>query len=80
MSPLRYASFTSTSWHEDSPRTFCVTLPCPLHPRTPLQDEAGEFFGTLCHFDLVQRPLSPENLELLQQGAELIRPLLPKTV
>jgi len=46
----------------------------------PLQDEAGEFFGTLCHFDLVQRPLSPENLELLQQGAELIRPLLPKTV
>jgi len=47
VSLLRYASFTSTSWHEDSPRTFCVTLPCPLHPRTPLQDEAGVAIGDL---------------------------------
>jgi GAF domain-containing protein len=43
----------------------------------PLRDDQGEFFGTLCHFDLVQRPLSPENFELLQQGAKLISPLLP---
>lgn len=44
---LRYATFARNGWHEDSPRTFCVTLPCPLHPRTPLQDEAGEAIGDL---------------------------------
>lgn len=45
MSHLRYA--TLGSWHESQPRVLCVTLPCPLHPRTPLQDEAGVEIGCL---------------------------------
>lgn len=43
--PLRYA--TVGTWHESQPRTFVVMLPCPLHPRTPLQDEAGAEVGRL---------------------------------
>lgn len=44
----------------------------------PLRDDQGAFFGTLCHFDLVQRPLSTENFELLQQAAVLMSPFLSK--
>lgn len=43
--PLRYAKVGT--WHESQPRAFVAMLPCPLHPRTPLQDEAGEEVGRL---------------------------------
>lgn len=42
---LRYALLRH--WNESNPRTLLVLLPCPLHPRTPLQDEAGEEIGRL---------------------------------
>ena len=43
--PLRYAKVGT--WHKDQPRTFVAMLPCPLHPRTPLHDEAGAEVGRL---------------------------------
>lgn len=39
----------------------------------PLLDERGRMFGTLCHFDMEPREISPENVALM----EAIAPLLP---
>jgi len=39
----------------------------------PMSDGRGKLVGTLCHFDLVERDLSPENYLLMQQAAGVIR-------
>lgn len=45
----------------------------------PVQDGQGGLYGTLCHFDLVQRKLSDEDFELLQQAAMELAPFLAET-
>lgn len=35
----------------------------------PVHDRHGVLFGTLCHFDVVQRELAEENFALLRQAA-----------
>ena len=35
----------------------------------PLLDDAGQLFGSLCHFDFESRPLSDEEFAFLQQAA-----------
>ena len=42
----------------------------------PLVDDAGELFGTLCHFDFVPHSLSDGEFELLQQAARVLPPYL----
>jgi len=42
----------------------------------PVRDQQGALYGTLCHFDLVQRKLSDQDFELLQQAATLLAPFL----
>jgi GAF domain-containing protein len=42
----------------------------------PVRDQQGGLYGTLCHFDLVQRTLSDEDFEMLQQAATLLLPFL----
>lgn len=44
----------------------------------PVRDQQGALYGTLCHFDLVQRKLSDADFELLQQAATLIAPFLAR--
>lgn len=44
----------------------------------PVLDNAGELFGTLCHFDALQRDLSDEDFDLLQQAARLLPAYLPR--
>jgi GAF domain-containing protein len=46
----------------------------------PVRDEQGHLYGTLCHFDLVQRELSDEHFELLQQAASMLVPFLAPEV
>ena len=47
MSLLGYAIFSRSSWHEDSPRTFMVSLPSFVPVATPLHDETGEAIGAV---------------------------------
>ena len=44
----------------------------------PVLDNQGELFGTLCHFDALQRDLSDEDFELLQHAARLIAPYVAR--
>ena len=40
----------------------------------PLVGEDGRAFGSVCHFDFDPRGISPDNLELMEAFAGLIRP------
>lgn len=53
----------------DHPKRSSIRSYCGV----PLLDEHGRMFGTVCHFDLLSRPISLENVALL----EAIAPLLP---
>ena len=44
----------------------------------PVKNAQGDLYGTLCHFDLVQRPLPDAEFELLQQAATLLAPYLAR--
>ncbi len=44
----------------------------------PIVDNYGDLFGTLCHFDALQRELADEDFELLRQAAKLLPKYLPK--
>ena len=44
----------------------------PAYCGIPLMDEVGEILGTLCHYDVVPRPLEAVNLELLLQVASAL--------
>jgi hypothetical protein len=44
----------------------------------PVSDARGHLVGTLCHFDLVERDLSPENYQLMQQAAGVIREFIAR--
>lgn len=39
----------------------------------PLVDDAGKAFGSVCHFDLAPRAVTPESLEIMEAFAGLIR-------
>lgn len=41
-------------------------------------DQRGALYGTLCHFDAIERQLSDENFDLLQQAARLLASYLDK--
>ncbi|WP_137920905.1 guanylate cyclase [Hydrogenophaga sp. 2FB] len=45
----------------------------------PVTDTQGKLCGTLCHFDVVQRTLSDQNYELLQQAAKVFSNFLAQT-
>ena len=42
----------------------------------PVSDQRGQLVGTLCHFDLVERNLSDDNYQLLQQAGVVLRDFL----
>ncbi|MDO9437788.1 GAF domain-containing protein [Hydrogenophaga sp.] len=44
----------------------------------PVKSAQGDLYGTLCHFDLVQRPLSDEEFELLQEASILLAPFVAR--
>ncbi len=43
----------------------------------PLEDDRGEFYGTLCHFDALQRSISDADFAFLQAAARVIPKFLP---
>ena len=48
MQHLEYCVISPSGWHEDSVRTFCVSLPRPLPAGSPLIDaETGEALGEI---------------------------------
>jgi len=44
----------------------------------PLLDTRGEFYGTLCHFDMVRQDLDDPAFDLLMQASRLITGYLPR--
>jgi GAF domain-containing protein len=44
----------------------------------PLEIAPGELYGTLCHYDLVGRPITDEEFEFLQRAARLFPAYLKK--
>ena len=44
----------------------------------PVLDNQGEFFGTLCHFDALTRPLADEHFDLLEAAARVLPAYLPR--
>ncbi len=44
----------------------------------PVKNAQGDLYGTLCHFDLVQRPMPDAEFEFLQQAATLLAPFLAR--
>ena len=38
----------------------------------PIVDNRGELYGTLCHFDALQRQLSDEDFDVLRQAAKVL--------
>lgn len=47
----------------------------PLYYGVPLLGEDGRVFGSVCHFDLEPRAMSPDNLELLEAVSRLLNEL-----
>ena len=39
----------------------------------PLLDEDGKMFGTICHFDVVPRSASTQDIELMEQMSKLLQ-------
>jgi GAF domain-containing protein len=39
----------------------------------PLENELGDTFGTLCHFDVQAVPISEENISLMEAFAKMLR-------
>lgn len=44
----------------------------------PLLGNRGELYGTLCHFNALQRTIADEDFEFLQSAARLIPRFLPQ--
>jgi len=44
----------------------------------PVLDNSGELFGTLCHFDALQRTLPDEEFEFLNRAARILPEYLPR--
>lgn len=44
----------------------------------PIVNRDGELYGTLCHFDALERELSESDFELLKGAAQTIREYLPR--
>ena len=44
----------------------------------PVLDDHGELYGTLCHFDALQRDITDQDFAFLQQAARLIPDFLPR--
>ncbi|HYH43220.1 MAG TPA: GAF domain-containing protein [Burkholderiales bacterium] len=57
----------------DHPKRQVVQSYCGV----PLRDESGDMFGTICHFDFRPRPISDENVELMEAVAPLLKQSIP---